>query len=148
MMKSDSTKGVLLEAESGSVPTILELKPITSIDISWLSESERKALLADYAKGLIDINKKAQELQIDSIALKKTLDDLSKVTKEISESGNAVTITHTQTTSIGRTEVITGNTQQAQSGKLSKSQTGEKDWTPYYIFGGVLALILIVSLMN
>jgi len=41
-----------------------------------------------------------------------------------------------------------GNTEEAQSGKLSKSQTGEKDWTPYYIFGGILALIIIAALMK
>lgn len=147
-MKNESTKGELLKVENAPVPTKIDLTPGTSIDISWLPETERKALLADYTKGILDISRKAQELHVDSAALKKTLDDLSVTTKEVSESGNAVTISHTQTTSVGRTEVIMGNTQQAQSGKLSKSQTGEKDWTPYYIFGGILALILIVALMN
>lgn len=147
-MKNNSTKGELLKVGDASVPTKIDLTPGTSMDISWLPESERKALLTDYTKGILDISRKAQELHVDSAALKKTLDDLSVTTKEVSESGNAVTISHTQTTSVGRTEVIMGNTQQAQSGKLSKSQTGEKDWTPYYIFGGILALIIIVALMN
>jgi len=147
-MKDDSTKGELLKAGDASVPTKIDLTPGTSMDISWLPESERKVLLTDYTKGILDISRKAQELHVDSAALKKTLDDLSVTTKEVSESGNAVTISHTQTTSVGRTEVIMGNTQQAQSGRLSKSQTGEKDWTPYYIFGGILALIIIVALMN
>lgn len=147
-MKDDSTKGELLKAGVASVPTKIDLTPGTSMDISWLPESERKVLLNDYTKGILDISRKAQELHVDSAALKKTLDDLSLTTKEVSESGSAVTISHTQTTSVGRTEVIMGNTQQAQSGKLSKSQTGEKDWTPYYIFGGILALIIIVALMN
>lgn len=147
-MKNDSTKGELLKVGDASVPTKIDLTPGTSMDISWLPEGERKALLTDYTKGILDISRKAQELHVDSAALKKTLDDLSVTTKEVSESGNAVTISHTQTTSVGRTEVIMGNTQQAQSGKLSKSQTGEKDWTPYYIFGGILALIIIVALMN
>lgn len=147
-MKNDSTKGELLKVGEASVPTKIDLTPGTSMDISWLPENERKALLTAYTKGILDISRKAQELHVDSGALKKTLDDLSATTKEVSESGNAVTISHTQTTSVGRTEVIMGNTQQAQSGKLSKSQTGEKDWTPYYIFGGILALIIIVSLMN
>lgn len=147
-MKDDSTKGELLKAGDASVPTKIDLTPGTSMDISWLPESERKVLLTDYTKGILDISRKAQELHVDSAALKKTLDDLSATTKEVSESENAVTISHTQTTSVGRTEVIMGNTQQAQSGRLSKSQTGEKDWTPYYIFGGILALIIIVALMN
>lgn len=147
-MKNDSTKGELLKVEDASVPTKIDLTLGTSMDISWLTESERKVLLTDYTKGILDISRKAQELHVDSAALTRTLDDLSVTTKEVSESGNAITISHTQTTSVGRTEVIMGNTQHAQSGKLSKSQTGEKDWTPYYIFGGILALLIIAALMN
>jgi hypothetical protein len=137
-----------LTKSTSSVPTAINLGPSTSIDLSWLPEDERKALLIDYTKGMIDISKKAQELHVDAVILKKTLDDLSDTTREVSESRNAVTITHSQTTKVGRTEVMMGNTEQAQSGKLSKSQTGEKDWTPYYIFAGILALILIAALMS
>lgn len=147
-MTEESKSTQLQKASGSSVPSRIDLTPGTSMDISWLSESERKALLVDYTKGILDVSRKAQELHVDSAALRKTLDDLAATTKEVSESGNAVTVSHTQTTSVGRTEVIMGNTQQAQSGKLSKSQTGERDWTPYYIFGGVLALIIIVALMN
>lgn len=131
-----------------NVPTEINLGPNTSMDLSWLSESERKALLLDYTRGMMDIGKKAQELHVDAAALKKTLNDFSDTTQEVADSGNAVTITHSQTTKIGRTEIIMGNTEEAQSGKLSKSQTGEKDWTPYYIFGGILALVLIAALMK
>lgn len=146
---TEDTKSNQLQRSSGaSLPTRIELTPGTSMDISWLAESERKALLVDYAKGILDVSRKAQELHVDAEALRKTLDDLSATTKDVAQSGNAVTVSHTQTTSVGRTEVIMGNTQEAQSGKLSKSQTGEKDWTPYYIFGGIVALILIVALMN
>lgn len=147
-MKNDSTKGEVLKVGDVSVPTKIDLTPGTSMDISFLPEDERKELLTDYAKGILDISRKAQELHVDSRALKKTLDDLSVTTKEVSESGSAVTISHTQTTSVGRTEVMMGNTEQAQKGKLSKSQTGEKDWMPYYIFGGILAVIIIAALIN
>jgi hypothetical protein len=144
---TEESKGKELQRSSqGSVPSRIELTPSTSIDISWLPEDERKELLVDHAKGILDVNRKARELQVDAAALKKILDDLAATTLDVSQSGSAVTVSHTQTTSIGRTEVIMGNTQQAQSGKLSKSQTGEKDWTPYYIFGGIVALIIIVAL--
>ena len=118
------------------------------MDVSWLSEDERKAMLTEYAKGALDLSIKAAELQVDSAALKKTLDDLAETTRGISDSGDSVTVTHTQTTSIGRTEVIMGNTAHAQSGRLSKSQTGEKDWTPLYIVGGILALIVLSALLG
>ncbi|MDV6346946.1 hypothetical protein R2083_05375 [Nitrosomonas sp. Is35] len=145
---SEDSNDKNLTKPSGGVPTQINLGPSTSMDLSWLPENERKALLIDYTKGMMDISIKAQELHVDAAVLKKTLDDLSDTTREVSDSGNAVTITHSQTTKVGRTEVMMGNTEQAQSGKLSKSQTGEKDWTPYYIFGGILALIIIAALMK
>lgn len=146
MSTNDQDKNIA--KTSSNVPTEINLGPSTSMDLSWLPENERKALLIDYTKGIMDISKKAQELHVDAAVLKKTLDDFSDTTREVSDSGNAVTITHSQTTKVGRTEVIMGNTEEAQSGKLSKSQTGEKDWTPYYIFGGILALIIIAALMK
>lgn len=146
MSTNDQDKNIT--KSSGNVPTEINLGPSTSMDLSWLPENERKALLIDYTKGIMDISKKAQELHVDAAVLKKTLDDFSDTTREVSDSGNAVTITHSQTTKVGRTEIIMGNTEEAQSGKLSKSQTGEKDWTPYYIFGGILALIIIAALMK
>lgn len=146
MSENDREKS--LTKPSGGVPTEINLGPSTSIDLSWLPENERKALLLDFTKGILDIGKKAQELHVDAGVLKKVLNDLSDTTREVSESGNAVTITHTQTTKVGRTEVMMGNTQEAQSGKLTKSQTGQKDWFPYYIFAGILALILIAALLG
>jgi len=146
MSEKDQEKS--LTRSTSGVPTEINLGPSTSMDLSWLPENERKALLIDYTKGMIDISKKAQELHVDAVVLKKTLDDLSDTTREVSDSGNAVTITHSHTTKVGRTEIMMGNTEQAQSGKLSKSQTGEKDWTPYYIFAGILALIIIAALMS
>ena len=146
MSESDKEKNLI--KPSSKVPTKINFGQSASMDISWLPEDERKELLIDYSKGMIDLAKKAQELHVDADILKRTLDDLSDTTREISDSGNAVTITHTQTTNVGRTEVMMGNTEQAQSGKLSKSQAGEKDWTPYYIFGGILALVIIAALLG
>jgi len=95
---------------------------------------------------MLDLGTKAQELGIDVNTLRVTLDQLAATTREVSESGNAITVAHTQTTKIGRTEIKMGNTEEARSGKLSKSQTGERDWNPYYIFAGIAALVLIVFL--
>ena len=130
------------------VPTEINLSPRATMDLSWLPEEERRELLRDYTRGMLDIGRKAQELQVDAGALKGTLDDLSATTREASESGNSVTITHTQSSTVGRTEVIMGNTSQAQRGRLTKSQTGEKDMMPYYIFAGILALVIIVALAS
>jgi hypothetical protein len=99
-----------------------------------------------YAKGVIDLAKEAHRLHVDVAVLKATLDQLAHTTKEVSESGNAVTITHSTSTKAGRTEIKMGNTEEAKTGKLSSSQTGVTDWTPYYIIGGLVALVLIAFL--
>jgi hypothetical protein len=127
------------------VPTSVTLTPSTSLDLSFLPEEQRKALLHDHAKGLLDIHRKAQELHVDVAALKASLTTLSDATEEVAQSGNSVTIAHTQNTSVGRTEILMGNTDKAKAGKLTSSQTGATDWTPWYVFGGLLALVLIAA---
>jgi len=146
---NDESEDKSLEKSSGEeVPTKLNLGPVSSLDLSYLPEKERQALLTEYAKGMMDINKKAQELHIDAVVLKKTLDDLTDTTKNANEDDIAITLSHTQSTKVGRTEVIMGNTEKAQQGKLSKSQTGEKDFTPYYIGGAILALLIFALMRN
>ena len=56
-------------------------------------------------------------------------------------------MTHVHTSTFGRTEVIMGNTETAAKGKLSKSQTGEFNWTPVYLIGGVIAIIVLISIV-
>lgn len=147
-MADDNGKTKMQSTPQASVPTQIPLSPGKSMDIAWLPEADRKALLTDYTKGMLDLGVKAQEMGIDATALKTTLDNLTDTTRQAADSGNAVTVSHTQTSSVGRTEVIMGNTQQAQNGKLSKSQTGEKDMTVFYVIGGIVALIVIVALMG
>lgn len=135
-------------APVSGMPKEITLTPTTTVDLTELPESKRAELVAEYIKGRLDISKKAQELHVDIEALKKTLDDLVSTTRRVSDAGDAITVSHTSTSSAGRTEVIMGNTEKAHSGKLTKSQTGEKDWTPYYIFGGIFALIIIAALVS
>ncbi len=127
------------------VPTSVAIGPTAAIDLSFLPEAERRALMLDYSRGVLDIAKKAQDLHVDVSALRATLDTLGSSTKEIAASGAHVTVTHTQTTSIGRTEIIMGNTAQAQKGRLTKSQTGERDFTWVYVIAALVAAVLIVS---
>ena len=132
-----------LSVPTSKTPSVVTLGPLTNIDLSFLSDTQRDALMVDYARGTLDIAKRAHELHVDVAVLKTTLDTLANTTKEVSESGNAVTVSHTQTTKIGRTEIKMGNTDEARSGKLSKTQTGERDWTPYYVIAGIIAVVLI-----
>jgi hypothetical protein len=95
---------------------------------------------------MIEIDKKARELQIETGVLKSALDTMARTAKDVSESGNAGTLTYTQSNKIGRIEAKIGNTEEAKSGKMTSSQAGVTNWTPYYIIGGLVAIVLIAFL--
>lgn len=126
-----------------SAGALIPLGPTNALDLTGLPEHQREALMEEYFRGEIDVNRRAKELAVDVRALEEALRIMAGTTREMSSQGDAVTISHTQDSAAGRTEIIMGNTEQAQSGKLSKSQTGERDWTPYYIIGGIIAVALV-----
>jgi hypothetical protein len=144
-MSNSDGQGRDLVSKPSTTVTVGSLGSVP-VDLSSLTDEERAALVKDYARGVIEIDKKARELHVDGNSLKYTLDTLSTTAKQVSESGNAVTMTHSQTTKIGRTEIKIGNTEEAKSGKMSSSQTGDRNWTPYYIIGGLVAIVLIAFL--
>ena len=57
MSENDQDKS--LTKTGVNVPTEIHFGPSTSMDLSWLPENERKALMVDYTKGMMDISKKA-----------------------------------------------------------------------------------------
>lgn len=113
------------------------------MDLSWMPEEQRRALMTDYAKGVLDVSRKANEIGVEVATLRNTLGTLADNTKQMSQDGLSVTATHVHNSQFGRTEVIVGNTETAGKGKLTKSQTGERDWTPFYVIGGLIAVVLI-----
>ena len=141
-MSNADSRDIVPRPQGSSAATV-PLGPTAAIDLSFLPEAQRTALLHDHARKMLDLGAKAQELGIDTQTLGATLDRLAATTREVSESGNSVTISHTQTTKVGRTEIKMGNTEEAKSGRMTRSQAGERDWNPYYIFAGIGALVLI-----
>jgi hypothetical protein len=129
--------------QASGIPSAIAISPTTMLDLSHLSEQERKALLIDYSRGMLDVGRKASELNVDVMTLRNTLDTFSQTARRAQDEGTSVTITHTQTTAIGRTEISMGNTDAAKTGRLTRSQTGERDWTPIYIIGGIVAVVVI-----
>ena len=134
------------EQRSAPLAAIVRRGPDNAVelDVSMLNEEQRNALANDYQKGLLDIRLRAAQLGVDVTALGQTLHHLAELTRQISETeGASVTGTHTQDSSLGRTEIILGNTEQAQRGSLTKSQGGDRDWTPYYVIGALIVVAII-----
>jgi hypothetical protein len=128
-----------------STPASVSLSPTVALDLSWLPEDKRAALLEEHARGMLAISRKAQEMHVDVAALTVALGAVSNATLQATKDGNSATASHTHTTSNSRTEIIMGNTDAARVGKLTKSQTGETNWTPIYIIIGIIAVVIVVT---
>lgn len=146
-MSNGDQRNQPVPASRPSPPSTITVGGTPTIDLSFLPDHQREALMHDYARGVVNIAQRAHELQVDVNVLKSTLDNLAATTKQVSDSGNSITVSHTQTTTAGRTEIKMGNTEEAKSGKLTRTQTGERDWTPFYIFAGIAAIVLIAIVM-
>ena len=142
MTKSESTT---IAHTDPKMPMKVGLTDGRELDLSGLPEEERKALLSEYYKGTLDIDRKARQMGMDTMIIKKNLDDFVETTRQANADNTSITLAHTQDSSVGRTEVIMGNSDRAQSGKLTKSQTGQTDWTPLYVIGGLIAAVAIIA---
>jgi hypothetical protein len=117
------------------------------IDLGSLSQDQQNQLVMDYMRGTLDINKKAAQMHVDVNAFRNMLDVMAAKTRELSEQeGTSVTMQHTQESSVGRTEVIMGNTAQAASGKLTRTMAGEHNLTWLYFVGGAIVILILVSM--
>lgn len=117
------------------------------IDLGTLSQQQRDQLAMEYMRGTLDIQKKANEMHVDITAFKNMLDVMAHKTKELSEQeGTSVTMQHTQESSVGRTEVIMGNTAQAASGRLTRTMAGERNLTWVYFVGGAIVVLILVAM--
>ena len=125
-------------------PTSIALATGQTVDLSFIPETQRNALMTEYMRGTLDVARKASELHVDAMTLRSTLTTLADTVRQVSQDGNSVTVTHTQSTAVGRIEIIMGNTEKAGKGKFTRSQTGrETNWTPYYIFAVIAAVVLM-----
>jgi hypothetical protein len=131
---------------AGPVPlNTIQLGALTQLDTTGLTEQQVQQLRMKYLEGLVTLEQKKQELQIDVGATAATLNTMAVNVKQMSEAGDAVTITHVQQNSLGHTEVMMGNTETAMKGKVSRAQRGETDKTLWYVI--IAAVVIIVAVM-
>ncbi len=118
------------------------------IDLTGLTEEQIQELKMKNANDIIKLQTKSIEVGIDTQGLDKKLVTMGKNTAEVSQSGSSVTITNVSEDSLGRTEIIMGDSDAAKKGKLSRSQTGAKDNTLYWIGLGAFVLIIIAIIAS
>ncbi|MFL1517142.1 hypothetical protein [Pseudomonas prosekii] len=149
-MSDEKGQNLQVPGQSAEVPNGKSLKLTQNdvIDLNGLSDSQVSELRIQHAKSLLSLQQKAQEMKIDVAALDASLNSFNDQTAKASQAGSSATIQHSQTTSIGRTEVIIGNTDRAAAGKLSRSAAGEKDRTLIIIGIIAVAVVLVAMFMG
>lgn len=144
------TKLVKAEGATDEQPKdVIDLSNEKLLDVSWLDDETKKALAVKALESKIDIQKKAAEAQLDIQGTKVNLDNLNDTVTTSTREGTSITVTHTQSTSVGRTEVVMGNTERAASGKISRSGAGLDDNGIKVLIGvGVIAVIIALVVVN
>ncbi len=143
-MSDQNSKESQVSTKDENLPSknTIRLSNTDLLDLSGMSEEETRQLKKDFASGIIDVHKKAAELKVDVGALDSALRSFTEQTSQATKSGTHTTITHTQDSSLGRTEVVIGNTEKAAQGKISRSAAGEKDRT--LIILGIIAVVVVI----
>jgi hypothetical protein len=137
----------LPERRSGT-PQSIVLGNIKEISLAGLPENVVQELRREYAKGMLDVNVAAMKYGVETQALAAVLRNMSQETAAATKDNTAITITRTQQDTLGKTEVIMGNTDTARKGKLTRSQAGLPDYTLAWIVAGVIVIIILAIIMK
>ena len=145
--KTTAKSDVLVNKEE--IKQVIDLSTNNLLDVSGLSDEAKQQLQIKANEAKIELQQKAQEANIDIQGTKVNLDNLNDTVKDSTREGTSITVTHTQTTSVGRTEVVMGNTERAASGKISRSGAGLEDNTiKLLIGGGIIAIVVALIISN
>jgi hypothetical protein len=82
---SNSDRGRNVVPQPSKMPSVVTLGPLTTLDLSFLSDEGREQLMKDYARGVLDVAKKAHELHVDVGALKAKLETFAQIAKDASK---------------------------------------------------------------
>ena len=152
-------KGVMMSSSNGAdeknqlvaaeeTREILDLGSSNQLDLTNLSKEGRDLITQKALEAKIAISNKAQEAQIEIQGTKVQLDNFNETVRDASKDGTSITVTHTQTTSVGRTEVVMGNTEKAASGKISRSAAGLEDNTMKILVAVVVGAVLLALFLK
>ena len=98
-----------------------------TLDLSQLTDEQKNAVQVRINEAKIDLATKEATAKLDIQATKETIDGHVQTSNTATQQGTSYTATISQDTSIGRTEVVVGNTERAAKGKMSRSGAGQSD---------------------
>jgi hypothetical protein len=80
------------------------------LDMTGLTANQMEELKIQWVSGAIDIQQKAIELKVDAAALEAVLNSFNETVAKATEDGTNITVEHKAKTSLGETNIVTGNT--------------------------------------
>ena len=136
-----------LNAPGVPSPDVINLGLNSLIDLTGMPPEQIAELKRQYASGMIDLKKKAEELKIDNASLQMLLDSFNTEAAKATQANVSMTATHTQTTPMGRTEVVIGNTDRAAAGKISPSAAGIPDRLLWIVGIAAIAVVIVALII-
>ncbi|SEH31704.1 hypothetical protein [Magnetospirillum fulvum] len=122
----------------------LSLTQTDSLDLSGLSDEQVSLIKRQHADGMVSIQVKAAEMKLDVSALDAALTSFTDQTAKASQAGAHATIQHSQTSAIGKTEVVIGNTERAAAGRFAGFSEAVQKYI-LWIVGAVAVLVILGS---
>jgi hypothetical protein len=119
----------------------LNLAQSDKLDLSGLNNTQIAEIKRQHADGMVTVQVKAAEMKLDVSALDAALTSFTDQTAKATQAGAHATIQHSQTSSIGKTEVVIGNTDRAAAGKI---HSGSNVQFRTLIAVGVVAVAVVV----
>ena len=123
---------------------IINISEAKTVDVSQLDEKAKQEIKTLIAKQNLELRKKGMEQRIDVEFLRSRLNTFGDQLYDVIDKGGSITITNTKDDSIGRTEVIMGNTEEAAKGKLSRSAKGLADNTKWIVIGAIVVAVIAI----
>lgn len=141
-----TTSSVIAEVKGSSV---LDMGNMHSLDMANLNEEQRQALAVKLNEAKIDLATAAQKAQLDLQTTKNKMDLHTEMGRTASIDGTAYTGTDSYDSSIGRIEMVIGNTERAAKGKMSRSGAGQDDISmKAIIVVGIVIVVLALIFAN
>ncbi len=119
----------------------------SAIDIADLPEATKIELKAEMTRKMIESADRQVQLGQDVQALGASLGTMASASAEMSQEGLTMTVSNTRDDNLGRTEVLIGNSDAAQRGKLTRTQSGGSalSLSSILLIGSGIAAVTIIA---
>lgn len=125
-------------------PDIIRLGASEEINLAGLSPQAKEALRVKHGEMVLERENRRERLKEDLAVTATKLDQYGRTASDAATQNLSVTIANTNDDNLGRTEIMIGNSKAAESGRLSRSQTGGTDSARIWIILALIAGIVIV----